>query len=292
MKSAIIDIGSNTVRMVICEYENGRVEISGNERISSILLHCIKNDRLTLEGINFLVDSINYMKQKCGKVDNIFAFATASLRTITNADEVCAVVAESTGVGIRLISGDEEAEYDFYSLIFLGKTDGRGMGLDLGGGSCQLFTFEDNRLLDKASMLIGSARIHDKFVKNDIPTPEEAKSIYEYIYSKADKRFFGYDSIYAIGGSARCALALYNIVFDEKIHSEISADNLLRLCDYAMQNPEKIYEILKKHFDDRLQSLLPGVITLLAICRYVGAKKLVIAVCGVREGFIFKEIMQ
>lgn len=292
MRYAIVDIGSNTIRMVTCTYENGKAEISGNERISSIILRCIKNDRLTFEGINFLIDSLNHMKQKCGVVDNIYAFATASLRGITNSEEVCAVVAESTGINIRLISGDEEAEYDFYSLVFLGKTTKKGMGIDLGGGSCQMFTFDNDTLINESSMMIGSARIHDKFVENDIPTPEESKRIYEYIYSKLDNRFCGFDSIYAIGGSARCALALYNIAFDEKIYNEISVNCLERLCKYMIENPDTAYKILKSHFSDRVQSLLPGVITLLAICKYVGAEKLIIAVCGVREGFIFKEIMQ
>lgn len=292
MSCAIIDIGSNTIRMVNCTFENGKAEISGNERISSIILRCIKNDRLTFEGINFLVDSLNYMKQKCGDADKIYAFATASLRGITNADDVCAVVSESTGINIRLISGDEEAEYDFYSLAFLGKTHQKGMGIDLGGGSCQMFTFDNDTLIDKSSMMIGSARIHDKFVAKDIPTPEEAKIIYEYIYSKQDNRFTGFDSIYAIGGSARCALTLYNIAFKEKLYNEFPVKYLERLCKYMIENPDTAYEILKTHFPDRLQSLLPGIITLTAICNYVGAEKLLIAVCGVREGFIFKEIMQ
>ncbi len=294
MRYAIIDIGSNTIRMVICAYDGNNVEISGNERISSIILRCVKDGRLTLEGINFLIDSINHMKSRCGMVDNIFAFATASLRGIDNAADVCSVVYESTGVDIRLISGEEEAEYDFYSLCYLDKTGGRGMGLDLGGGSCQLFSFEDKKLLDKESMLIGSARMHDRFVKNNIPDTEEAKAIYEYIYYEISKHrgFCGFDSIYAIGGSARCAVALYNIIFEEKIYNEISVDCLERLCRYLVENPAAAEEVLKTNFADRLQSLVPGILTLLAICRWVGADRLVIAVCGVREGFIFKEIIK
>lgn len=293
MRYAVIDIGSNTVRMVVCEQKDGKVEISGNERVASIILRCVKNGRLSLEGINFIIDTVNHMKSRCGEVDNIFAFATASLRSIDNAPEVCRIVEESTGVAVRLISGEEEAEYDFYSLRFLDKTKEDGIGLDLGGGSCQLFSFGNNELKNRISLLIGSARMHDKFVEKNIPTPKEAQAIYEYICKQISEYpdFSGYRNIYAIGGSARCAVALYNIIFEDKIYNEISVSQMEKLYKYMIDSPDAAEKLLNDKFPDRLYSLIPGIITLYAICRTVGAEKLMIAVCGVREGFIYKEIL-
>ena len=293
MRYAIIDIGSNTIRMVICEVNGKKAEISGNERASSILLECIKNGRLSLEGINFLIDTIDVMKERCDKVDKIFAFATASLRKIDNAADVCRFVKESTGVDVRLISGDEEAEYDFYSLRYINKTSSRGVGLDLGGGSCQMFSFDNDVLNYKMSLLIGSRRMYEKFVSGVIPTRDEADAIFDHVYDqiKTHPQLAGYENIYAIGGSARCAVMLYNEVFRQNLYSEITVEHLELLYNGMVDNPETAELILKKSFPDRLYSLVPGIITLCAICRCVGAEKLMIAVCGVREGFIYKEIL-
>lgn len=294
MKYAVIDIGSNTIRMVTCTTNGKRAEISGNERAASIILRCIKNSRLTLEGINFLIDTVNSMKEKSGNPDVIYAFATASLRNAENADEVCRIVEESTGVAIRLISGDEEAQYDFYSLRFLNKTDESGMGFDLGGGSCQLFTFGNNELVYSVSLPIGSYKTYTQYVKGDIPTPEEAQLIYDTMSQelKSHPLLGNHKFVYAIGGSARCATLLYNEVFGSNLSAEIGTEELRSLYKRLVEDSETALKILSKSFPDRLNSLIPGIITICAICDTVGAEKIRAAVCGVREGFIFKEILQ
>ena len=156
-----------------------------------------------------------------------------------------------------------------------------------------MFSFNEDKLLYKMSLMIGSARMHEKFVENIIPTPEEARALYEYIYKQISEhtQLSGYESIYAIGGSARCAFLLYNKVFDKAISNEIDAAGLERVYLHMIDNPEESRRILEELFPDRVKSLLTGIITLCAICRCVGAKKLVVAVCGVREGFIYKEIL-
>lgn len=294
MKYAVIDIGSNTVRMVICTVKDGRAEISGNERASSIILRCIKNGRLTLEGISFLVDTINNMKTQCGAVDGIFAFATAAMRDVENAADVCRIVEESTGVRIRVISGGKEAEYDFYSLCYIGKTMNAGMGVDLGGGSCQMFTFENDALLYKTSLPIGSARMQSRFVSGAVPTADEARAVYDYIYGEAaaHPELSGFESVWAIGGSARCSVILYNRLFDASLVNMLEAAELKRLAEYMVKNPERTRAVMEEVLPDRLNSLATGIVTLCAICSFTGAKRLVIAMCGVREGFIYKEILQ
>lgn len=296
MKYAIIDIGSNTIRMVVFSIVDDKPEIIGNARERSILLDCVYDRVLDRRGMVFLSELLSDMKNQCEDLNcaDIRAFATASLRNVDNTDQVREYVQERTGINIRIITGDEEAQYDYAGLKYVKQTYD-GVALDLGGGSCQIFRYTNGELVHKVSLPIGSLRMYHKFVVGEIPTKEEAKSLYNYIIEQI-LRFSVYtdlkiDTIYAMGGTAHCAIKLYQRLYNTVKSEMILVSDLKRMYQDFVDKGEESATVVLNNFADRVNSLVPGMITLCAICDVIGVDKIEQARCGVREGYMMKEII-
>lgn len=296
MKCAIIDIGSNTIRMIVCSVKDNSAEIIDDAREKSVLLDCVYDRMLNKRGIQSLCIALSAMKKICDrhKCDRIYAFATSSLRSIDNGAEVCAYVKEHTGVSIDIISGEREAIYDYEGLRYVKKTYS-GAALDLGGGSCQLFRYDGGILQERISLPIGSLRMYHMFTAGEIPTYEEAEALYSYILEQLsaypEYHLLRPAALYAMGGTARCAIQLYKILYHTPYTGQITAEQLKQMYTQLIDQGEKSADIIRTYFEDRVNSLIPGMATLCAICAYVGADTLEEARCGVREGYLMKEIV-
>lgn len=296
MNCAVIDIGSNTIRMVICAVNGTKARIIDNAREQSILLDCVYDRSLNKHGILFLCDTLTEMKKLCDKYscEKIYAFATSSLRNIDNGEYVRAQVKKNTGIDIDIISGEREAVYDYDGLRFV-KNAQSGAALDLGGGSCQLLRYDGGALQDRISLSIGSLRMYHAFVADNIPTPQEADALYNYILETLGEypeyRRLNLDVIYAMGGTARCAIRLYEKLYGVPHTERLSARELKKMYEELINNGQKSADTVGEVFPDRINSLIPGIITLCAICEYVNADAVEEAKCGVREGYLTREII-
>lgn len=297
MNCAVIDIGSNTIRMIVCAIDGRKARIIDNAREQSILLDCVYDRSLSKHGILFLCDTLTEMKKLCEKYlcEKIYAFATSSLRNIDNGKYVREQVKENTGIDIDIISGEREALYDYDGLRFV-KDAQNGAALDLGGGSCQLLRYSGGILRERTSLSIGSLRMYHAFVADNIPTPQEADALYKYILETLGKypeyRGLNLDVIYAMGGTARCAIRLYEKLYGIPYTEKISAYKLKKMYTKLVGEGQKSADTVGKVFPDRINSLIPGIITLCAICEYVNADAVEEAKCGVREGYLMREIIR
>ena len=108
----ILDIGSNTIRLVT--YENG--EKISNISINSEILKDTVNKKLTVLGTQKLCRGINALKKEAGNI-KIYAFATFAFRELLNCDEVQEKIQNQTQIKVEILSGKDEAECDFYALL-------------------------------------------------------------------------------------------------------------------------------------------------------------------------------
>lgn len=292
----IIDIGSNTIRLIICDIHGEIFTVIGNDREKSILIDSVYDRKLSKKGIDFLTNTILRMKTLCNENNciKIYAFATASLRNIENKNEVCVTVKYNTGIDIKIISGVQEAIYDYEGLKIT-KNTYDGVGFDLGGGSCQLLRYSKGKLDQQISLMLGSLRMYNKFVLKEIPTSEEASEIYNYIISELsiydDYNSLGYETIYAMGGTARSALLLYENLTSKTLGFKIDVKQIKWLYNHIISMNDLGVELIRQQNPERVNSLIPGIITICAICDYTKATTLEYAICGVREGFIVKELL-
>ncbi|MBR6790926.1 MAG: hypothetical protein IKM31_08695 [Oscillospiraceae bacterium] len=290
-RCGLIDVGSNTVRAAVFEVKGSEYRLLADEKDFCSLIACIDDGVLSDEGVERLCRALTRLDRfcrdwDCGRID---CFATASLRAVHNFDEVQRKVAH-TGVEVILLSGEEEALCDYAGLRSGGITDG--VGLDLGGGSGQLFRFRGGRLEAYASYPIGVMAMKRRCSADLAPGHEDQEAIREFVLGelsscpglKCDS-----EVLYAMGGSVRAAALMRDELYGFG-GDTLTVTELKTLFDSLSM--EEGIAALKKVEADRLPTMGSGLTVLAAICEYVGAKRLEVVHHGVREGYLWKNIMK
>lgn len=298
-KVSLIDIGSNTIRLVIYRLDGGGAREVFNHREFAGLIEYLQDGSLSDPGIDTLVNCLKEMRDLIDLVgsDRVDVFATASLRGISNLDTVRLLVKQETDFDIQVLTAVEETYYDQVGLKRSGLAQ-EGVGLDLGGGSCQIFTFCEAGICDSVSLPIGSLRMYQQFVRGVVPSKEEGKLIKSYVKDQLESHReledAGFSCVYAMGGSARAAAKLHRALTggSQKIDAyELTAEDLKEMTDTIREMGIGGVRLLGHVLPERLYTLLPGMITLRAVTRFLGAGKIVVVKNSVREGYLWSKIL-
>ncbi len=173
MKTAIIDLGTNTFHLLIVEKnQSGINTLYKNSTATKIGKGGINQRIITEEATQrALVVLRNFRKE----IDNqqvslsrVFATGTSAIRNANNKTEFIERVYDETGIKITVIDGNEEAE-----LIYLGVKEALEIGqepsviMDIGGGSVEFIICNADKILWKHSFEIGGQRLMEKFMKID-----------------------------------------------------------------------------------------------------------------------------
>ena len=134
---AVIDIGSNSVRLMLAAAESGRVRSIAKRLNTTRLAKGIDaTGFLAPDRVRDTVDAIEAFFGTAKQYDvPVIAYATSAVRDAGNRDAFTALVRERTGLVIRVLSGEEEGR-----LAFSAVTGGEGTVFDIGGGSFQIVT--------------------------------------------------------------------------------------------------------------------------------------------------------
>ncbi len=287
MRIGIIDFGTNTLRLNIFETDDKKYYSIYDFAIYSKIVENTVGTSLSQDGIEHIIQAIEEHQQACKhyRCDRVECFSTASLRYIDNANDVLDQVEFRSGIKIKMISGDEEAHYDYLALKSV-SDEKFGVGCDLGGGSLQVFTYGEFGPTNSASFPLGSSRTAARFCKNPIPTLAEIaeikKTVGEYL-SDEDFEFSG-KTLFAMGGTAKAIMALCN-----KLDSEgnvISLSGLNKVMKNFAEKPANASEIIKEVAPNRVRTLVPGMAVLAGVMEFLKCKEMEVHSVGVREGFM------
>ena len=163
---AVIDIGSNTIRLKTYEYKDGNlINIFDKKEFAGLASYVDKFGNLSEEGITKCLEVLGEYKKCLANViiDKLLIFATASIRNVNNTKEVVARIKEELGLDVVVLSGSEEAIYDFKGAKMKYNLKD-GLMVDIGGGSSELLFFKDDHILYKTSMPIGSLNVYTKCI--------------------------------------------------------------------------------------------------------------------------------
>lgn len=293
----LVDIGSNTIRLVIFEYskETGLQELQNIKTPARLYQFLSKDKEMSDKGIEVLCDTLNSFQKVAEKfeVNALYPVATAAVRQAINIDEVIAKVNENTGIEMRIISEKEEAFFGFYAVInTLDYEDG--VTVDIGGGSTEVTFFEDKELKFSHSFPFGVVTLQNMFFDGKAHNDKEAiesaaKFIKEQLRSLRwlEKRRV---PIIAIGGSAR------NIA---RIHQSITEYPIAGVHGYAMKEEdlELVFNNLTKASQDDLEDLdglsrdrqdiiVPSCVLFNTLFDEVDATEFIFSRKGLREGVI------
>ena len=287
MRIGIIDFGTNTLRLDIFETEDREYRSIYDFAIYSRIVENTVGTSLSQDGIEHIIQAIEEHQQACRhyRCDRTECFSTASLRYIDNASDVLEQVEFRTGMKIRMISGDEEAEYDYLALKSVVDVPS-GIGCDLGGGSLQVFTFDENGPQKSASYPLGSSRTAKNFVKGEIPTMEEISAIKNCVKNSLSETGFetAGGTLFAMGGTAKAIKTLYNATIEKG--DTLSLKNVNIMLKLLTEAPAEAKELISAFAPKRIRTLVPGLAVLAGVMEKAGCDGMKIYSVGVREGFM------
>ncbi len=296
MRYAVIDMGSNTIRLYIYELVDNNLKLLIKKDTTAGLASYIENGYMSEKGINKAVKICSSFYDMALKIssDKIYVFATASIRNTLNAEEVIDELNKRIGVRVELISGEEEAEYGFIGV----RSDysfAEGVQVDIGGGSSEILLFENERPYQITSLAEGSLSMYVKHVSDIFPNEDEMKSVEEKISAMIRDAFEikkSYRIATVTGGTIRAAGNIIQELKKKNTNKEISVEELRELIDLIIRKDKKLLKTILQVAPSRLHTISTGVVILLEICDFFRVEKIYISDKGVREGYLTSKLSQ
>lgn len=295
----IIDIGSNSIRLVIYEKtEHGAHRVvDGSKRAARLSSRINEQGFLSQEGIDLLIETLSVfmLLAKQHQLTEIVPIATAAIRNAGNQVEIIKQVEQATGLKIRVLSGVEEAEYGFLGMInSIAVQDG--FLLDIGGGSSELTLFLDRKIVHSFSFPFGCVSLNKRFDSKEGLSDaaltelrqEVAAALAQHEWIDRYKQL----PLIAVGGTARAVGKIHQAAIDypfAQTHNyHLQAHEVAELFQQLRQLPldkRKKTEGLSK---DRVDVIIPGIAILSTVFQYIEATKYVICGAGLRDGVFHK----
>jgi exopolyphosphatase / guanosine-5'-triphosphate,3'-diphosphate pyrophosphatase len=186
MKLAAIDIGTNSIHMVIVRVEQHRIfEIIDREKEMVFLgKGSLLKGRLPQENIDRGLAALKAFKSIADThhVDEIITTATSAVREAQNGREFMELVKKETGIEIRLLSGKEEARMITLAVRdVIDLKDQRALIIDIGGGSMELIVADARHIYFAESLKAGVIRLQERFMQQDPPSPKDIKALQKWL---------------------------------------------------------------------------------------------------------------
>lgn len=284
---AIVDIGSNSVRLVIYESQARNAATLQNEKaICGIGRDMVTTGRLNAEGCNAALEALARFRMLSDglKVELREAVATAAARDAINGAEFIARAERAWGAPIRVLAGEDEARLAAEGVV-AGIPDASGLVADLGGGSLDMVTVKAGKTGEAWTLPYGPLRLMDQ-AKGD---PDKARDIVD----KGLKNIAGLSSpaLYAVGGIwrsfARVDMEEHHYPLHVLQHYTIPRGRALRLCKVlaglSKESARKIKVISKR----RAEALPYGAVVLERLLLASDIRDVVISAYGLREGLFY-----
>src|SRR3954466_4176714 len=284
---AIVDIGSNSVRLVVYEAQNRIAATLQNEKsICGIGRDMVSSGRLHAEGCDAALEALSRFRMIADGlgVEHRDAVATAAARDASNGAEFIRRAEQAWGRSIRILAGEDEARIAAEGVV-AGIPDADGLAADLGGGSLDMVTVKGGKTGAAFTLPFGPLRLMDQS-KGD---PDKARDIVD----RGLKTIPGLSApaLYAVGGIwrsfARVDMEEHNYPLHVLQHYTIPRGRALRLCrllaGLSKDSVRKIKVVSKR----RAESLPYGAVVLERLLEAGGIKDVVISAYGLREGLLY-----
>ncbi|NIU86579.1 MAG: hypothetical protein GWN56_04560, partial [Nitrosopumilaceae archaeon] len=198
MRTASIDIGTNTVRLLICEeLSDGTLGTLYVDRIITRLGEGFSQDReqITPNAISRTTSAlINFSETlKRYEVSKLRAVATSAVRKSENASEFLDKAKKESGIEIEVISGDQEAELTVLGVLnSIRVTTDEYIIFDIGGGSTEYVHILKDKIVNKKSINLGVVHLTEEYLSKDIETPKEITQLTDIIKTILEKELNDY----------------------------------------------------------------------------------------------------
>ncbi len=298
----IIDLGSNTARMVVMQYQPHHSfklidEVKENVRLA----HAIGDDNLLqADPIERAVETLQMFTElaRALNLDAILAVTTSAVRDAANQTAFLAQMKERTGLRLRVLSGEEEAYYGYLGVVnSLDVQDG--FIFDIGGGSVELSLVRGRGLAERTSLPLGTVRLTERLITSDPPSKSEIKALEQYIDAQLDSvpwfTSVGSLSLVGVGGTVRTlakidqAAQKYPI---DRFHGyTLPAERVKEIAGRLSKLNRAERESVSGLSSDRADIIVAGAILIRKLLERTNAKALLVSGQGLRDGLFYEQFL-
>jgi exopolyphosphatase/guanosine-5'-triphosphate,3'-diphosphate pyrophosphatase len=296
---AVIDMGSNSFRLVVFEYEPSGWwslidEIREPTRVSAGMGD---SGRLQPEPMERALQTATIFANflHASGVEHVDVVATSAIRDASNRDELLTRIYDRTGLEVRTISGAEEAWYG-YLAIANSTTLTDGFGIDVGGGSVQLMQVTDRLLVEAESVRLGAVRVSESHLPGEETKSKQIKSLRKHVVrTLSEFEWWAADEeprLAGLGGTVRNLATAVQKSLD-LTDLDVQAFALTRealgdLIDELASRPASKRGSIRGIKPDRGDVILGGAVVLDAAMQHGGFSEVEVTEAGLREGILFE----
>lgn len=216
---AAIDIGTNSMRLLLCEINGAAIVKKDKELIITRIGKDVSaTGVISDKAIRKNIEALKYFKNRADKygAERVFAIATSAVRDALNRETFINSAKAEVGIDIKVIQGQEEAELGLKGVMSeIGDDCEKVLVIDVGGGSTELVLGNRQSIEYTTSINAGTVRMTEQFIEeNPIPDSNigQMKDKLDELFGEPlaylrDKRI---DKVIAIGGTATTIGAMYH----------------------------------------------------------------------------------
>ncbi len=285
MRVAVVDIGTNSTRLLVAEVEDGTVtELERRSTVTRLGRGVDTSGRLAADAIEDVCRTVaEYIAAyESLEPEVVTAIATSAVRDAQNSDVFLAELRERFALQARMLEGAEEA-----GLTYLGATAGREavegtLVIDIGGGSTELVFGSGLKVDFYASLQAGTVRHTERYLTTDPPAADDLESLADDVRGLIDAElaradFFKVENGIAVAGTATSLAAIEQELdpYDpELVHEfELSLDSIQRtLSMLASMTLEERLQVTGLP-PGRAPTIVAGVVILTQVMRAFGLRR-------------------
>lgn len=285
----MIDVGSNSVRLVIYRLDGRSIWTLYNEKaLAGLGRDLPATGRLSPQGVEIALTAIRRFRALLDgwRAEDVTAAATAAVREAADGPAFLKRVRDETGLTVRVLSGEEEAHYAAMGVI-AGEPDAEGVVGDLGGSSLELIRLvgqspDDGATLPLGPFALGAPRTLDI---------DRTRRLIDAALAPHKARF-ATRNFHAVGGAWR-NLALFHMELADYplrvAHQyEMSRSDALDVSRLVARQSKASLERMQGLSKKRVETLPYSAVVLEALIERLGVERVVISAFGVREGLLLE----
>src|SRR3954469_4313235 len=288
----IIDVGSNSIRLVVYERASRAPLPVFNEKVLCGLARGLDaTGRLNPQGVEMALANIDRFTTLAHnmKVTSLDLLATAAVRDASDGPQFMHELASRPGIEAHIVSGQDEARYSGYG-VMCGMPDAAGVMGDLGGGSLELVAVGQGRLGNSSTLPVGPLRLMSSGKGDPKRTVVDAIESVRWLREETGKTF------YAVGGAWRSFARLHMEQAGYPLHIihhyEIAAEEARAVARLVAVQSAKSMEKMPGVSRRRIDTLPLACLALDRLLAALRPKTVVFSAFGLREGFYYSRLSE
>lgn len=300
---AIIDLGSNSARLVIYERDAQGLlfEADNVKQVLRLSAHLTPDGAIDDQGVQLTLDCLHHFKTicTCRGVTEVVGVATAAMRQASNGPALRERIKQETGFDMRILTGLEEAHYGYLAVVnTMNIRDG--FTVDIGGGSTEVTWVENRACVHKVSFPFGAVSLTQRFFKSDLPTPHELQHLEQFLHEQFASVPWLTErpqpvQLIAMGGAARNVGNLHQrkhkYSFPSLHHYVVPRTDLAHLYQTLATTPLDKRKKFKGLSKDRADIIVAASAVFQVLLQRTGSAEFVISTKGLRDGLLFERTL-